>query len=144
MGYEFRHSTDAPVSRDFAWQFWTNVENWVVVDPSVEWVNLDGTFASGARGTTKPQGFAQTGWMLSGVQEGRRAVIEVAVPGAVMRFLWVFEESAGGGTRITQRVSLEGERAEDYLGGMKEFEEGIPAGMRSLAQAMVRAANGAA
>ena len=144
MNYEFEHSIGCPVSRDFAWRFWSDVGNWAVVDPSVEWVRLDGPFVSGSRGTTKPRGFDATEWVLSEVQDGGSAVIEVTARGAVMRFSWVFEESSSGGTRITQRVSLEGERAGDYVEAMKGFEEGIPAGMRSLAQSMVRAANGAA
>ena len=144
MNYEFMHSVECPVGRDFAWHFWADVGNWAAVDPSVEWVRVDGPFASGSRGTTKPRGFAPTEWALSDVHDGRSAVIEVEAAGAVMRFFWVFEDSVNGGTRITQRVSLEGEKAGDYLEGMKGFEEGIPAGMNSLARAMVRAAGGAA
>jgi hypothetical protein len=144
LNYEFEHAVECPVERDFAWRFWTDVGNWAAVDPSVEWVKLDGPFASGTRGTTKPRGFAATEWVLAEVEDGKGAVIEVSVPGALMRFAWVFEEKAPGVTRITQRVSLEGEEAGLYAGVMKEFEEGIPAGMSSLARAMVRAANDAA
>jgi hypothetical protein len=144
MSYEFEHSIECPVGRDFAWRFWSDVGNWGVVDPSVEWVKLDGPFASGSRGTTKPRGCEPTEWVLSEVRHGRRAVIEVTAPGAVMRFSWAFDGLASGGSRITQRVSLEGERAGDYLEAMKGFEGGIPAGMGSLAQAMVGAADGAA
>jgi hypothetical protein len=61
-----------------------------------------------------------------------------------VKFFWEFEESRGRGTLITQRVRLEGERAGDYLEGMEALRTGIPAGMRSMAQAMVRAANRAA
>jgi Polyketide cyclase / dehydrase and lipid transport len=144
VGYKFEHAVECPVGRDFAWRFWSDVGNWAAVDSSVEWVKLDGPFARGTKGTTKPRGFAVTEWVLAEVQDGRSAVIEVAAPGAVLRFSWAFEEQAAGVTRITQRVSLEGERAGDYAGAMKEFEAGIPAGMSNLARAMARAANDAA
>ncbi|HYY58570.1 MAG TPA: SRPBCC family protein [Pyrinomonadaceae bacterium] len=142
MSYEFEHSIECPVSRDFAWQFWSNVENWAAVDPAVESVELSGPFVAGTKGTTKPRGLAPTEWELIEAQDGRRAVIGLAVPGAVLRFLWTFEDTACGGTLITQRVTLGGERAGDYAAGMKELEKGVPEGMRSLAQGIIRAAGG--
>jgi hypothetical protein len=138
MKYEIEHAVECPVPRDFAWRFWTRVENWAAVDPSVEAVTLDGPFAAGTRGATKPRGLPPTEWRLAEVEEGRRAVIEVALPGAAFSFEWSFEGAAGGATRMTQRVTLEGERAADYAGAMPEFEAGMPAGMRSLAAAMER------
>jgi hypothetical protein len=48
----------------------------------------------------------------------------------------------GGGARITQKVTLEGERAAEYEEGMKTFEQAIPSGMERLIEAMVKAARG--
>jgi len=140
MAFEFEHSVECPVARDFAWRFWADVSNWPTVDPSVEAARLDGPFAAGTKGTTKPRGLPPTQWTLVEVREGRSAVIEVSAPGAVLRFGWVFEDAAGGGTRMIQKVSLEGARAGEYAEGMKGLEAGIPAGMRGLAAAMSRAA----
>jgi hypothetical protein len=56
---------------------------------------------------------------------------------------WRFEESEGG-TRITQRVTLEGERADDYAEGVKMLEQYTPEGMRRLAEAMAKASGEAA
>jgi hypothetical protein len=39
MAWEFEHSVECQVSRDFAWRFWTNVANWTL-DTSVESVTL--------------------------------------------------------------------------------------------------------
>lgn len=142
MSYEFEHTVACPVGRDFAWQFWSNVENWAAVDPAVESVKLHGPFAAGTKGTTKPRGSASTEWELIEVQDNKSAMIGLSVPGAVLRFLWIFEDAAGGGTQITQRVTLEGERADDYVAEMNGLERGIPEGMRSLVQAMVRATQG--
>jgi hypothetical protein len=43
---KFEHSVECQVRRDFAWKFWTNVDNWAVVDPAVEWAKLEGLFIS--------------------------------------------------------------------------------------------------
>jgi hypothetical protein len=37
---------------------------------------------------------------------------------------------------MTQRVTLEGERAGEYVEGMRMLEEGVPVGMRKLAEAI--------
>ena len=139
--WKFEHSVECQVRRDFAWQFWTNVDNWTAVDPSVESVKLNGSFAAGTRGTTKPRDLGPIDWQLAEVQDRSSAVIEIRTPGAILRFLWRFEDSTSGGTRITQQVRIEGEQADDYVGRMgPELQKGIPQGMRKLAEEMIRAA----
>ena len=138
---EFEHSVTCQVDRGFAWGFWANVDNWAVVDPAVEWVRLEGPFAAGTKGITKPIGMDVNEWTLSEVDEGKRAVIMIQVPGAVVSFEWVFADMPTGGTKIVQRVKLEGERAGDYAEGMKGLEQGIPAGMEKLVIGITRAAD---
>jgi Polyketide cyclase / dehydrase and lipid transport len=140
MSWDFEYSVECPVDRDFAWNFWTDVNNWVVVEPSVDWVKLDGPFAAGTKGTTKPRNSDQVEWLIVEVQDRRRAVIDISVPGAVMRFDWRFEEITGGRTRITQRASLEGERAADYEAVARQMEEGMPQGMQKLADSIEQSA----
>jgi hypothetical protein len=137
---KFEHSIDCQVERDFAWRFWTNVDNWAVVDPAVEWSKLEGPFVAGTRGRTKPRDADPNEWKLAEVEEGSRAVIEIAAPGATVKFHWSFVEITNNATRITQTVTLEGARAAEYEEGMKALEEGIPSGMEKLAEAMVKAA----
>ena len=139
MVREFEHSVECPVSRDFAWRFWTNVANWSY-DVSVESVALDGPFVTGAKGVTNPRGGEPVEWRLVEVQDRCAALIEIALPGATARFHWRYEDAAGGAVRITQRVTLEGARAADYAEGMAMLESGIPQGMRKLAEVMARAA----
>jgi hypothetical protein len=139
---EFEHSIECQVERDFAWKFWTNVDNWAVVDPAVEWAKLEGPFIAGTMGRTKPRGADPNEWKLAEVEEGNRAVIEIAAPGATVKFHWGFVDIIGGGTRMTQKVTLEGERAAEYEEGMKGLENGIPSGMERLVEAMVKAARG--
>ncbi|MGI8565194.1 MAG: SRPBCC family protein [Pyrinomonadaceae bacterium] len=138
--WKFEYSVECQVSRDFAWQFWTNVANWAVVDPAVESAKLDGPFVAGAKGVTKPRGSDSVEWRVTEVEDRRRALIEMPAPGAVLRCLLTFEDSLNGGTRITQQMSLDGERAEDYAWIGAQMEKGMPEGMQKLAEAMRRAA----
>ena len=140
MAWVFEHSVDCRASRACAWQFWSNVENWLF-DTSVEAITIDGPFAAGTRGTSKPRGGDLINWQLVEVEDGRRAVIEILLPGAVVRFHWQFEELTDAATRMTQRVTLGGERAADYLAGAAELEKGIPEGMRRLAAEITLAAS---
>ena len=39
-------TVDCEVTVEFAWDFWTNVKNWIL-DPDVEAVEIDGPFAPG-------------------------------------------------------------------------------------------------
>jgi len=66
----------------------------------------------------------------------------MALPGATVKFHWNFADMMGGGAHITQKVTLERERAAEYEEGMKPLEQGIPSGMERLIEAMVKAARG--
>lgn len=140
--WEFEHSVETEAARAFAWRFWTDVSNWAF-DSSIEWVRLDGPFASGTMGETKSPGLDPVRWELKGVRPEEEAVVEMALPGATLRFHWRFEDAPEGGTRITQRASLDGPAADDLIRqGAQEFERGIPEGMRKLASFMSEAARG--
>jgi hypothetical protein len=130
------HSVDCATEQNFAWAFWTNVANWAVVDPGIESITLDGPFAVGANGATKQPGLDPIPWKIVEVEEGESAVIEIAVPGAVGKFHWRFAPIANG-TRITQRVTMEGEQAEVYAQSIGvQMEKEMPAGMQRLAEAI--------
>ena len=140
--WTFEHSATVHADREAAWQFWSDVRNWTVVDPAVEWVCLDGPFEAGSCGRTKPLGAPSTQWTLVAVEPARRAVIELAAPGAVVRFVWMLDDD-GGGTILKQRVELEGDQAAQYLDAIKGLAENIPAGMNKLVLAIEATASGA-
>lgn len=141
MAYHFQHSVDAPVSRQAAWQFWTNVDNWTL-DSDIEWVRLEGRFRPGSQGTTKTKSSAMVQWRIAEVIEGESAVIEIATPGAEARFAWKFEELPETKTRLTQQITFSGAQTDDFARQMgTEFEQRIREGMQKLANAMGRSAN---
>jgi hypothetical protein len=133
----FEHSIECRASVEFAWKFWTDVNNWVL-DADVESIELDGPFEAETTGRTHSKSAGRVEWRIAEVQTGR-AVIEFPLTGAVGRFLWTFEDS-GGQVRITQRCTLEGEQADSYAKAFgPTLEAGIPAGMRKLCESIAGA-----
>ncbi|HVG22127.1 MAG TPA: SRPBCC family protein [Blastocatellia bacterium] len=131
--WDFEHSVEMTPSRDFVWRFWTDVTNWAF-DTSVEWVRLEGPFASGTQGFTKSPHADPVQWVLREVESEKQAAIEMSLDGATLRFHWRFEDAPDGGTRVTQRATLTGANAEFFARqAAPEFERGIPLGMEKLA-----------
>lgn len=137
--WKFEHSVGVKASREAAWAFWSNVENWSAIDPGVEWARIDGAFQAGSRGETKPVGAPSNAWQLAEVDAGRRAVIELLVPGAEVRFRWSFDDQGDGGTVLTQVVEVAGDTAEKNPEAIDALAAGIPHGMQKLAAAIDRA-----
>jgi hypothetical protein len=136
--WRFEHSVECDTTAEFAWAFWSDVQNWRL-DADVESIEIDGPFAAGTHGRTFSKSSGRIEWRVVESAPGR-AMIEFPLAGAVGRFCWTFEET-GGRTRISQRCSLEGEKAAEYAGAVgPSFEAGIPAGMRKLADSIERAA----
>jgi hypothetical protein len=131
--WEFEHSVETSAAREFAWSFWTDVSNWAF-DTSIEWVRLEGPFASGTRGATKSPGLDPIHWVLRDVEAEKKATVEMELAEAILRFHWRFDDIEQGGTRIIQRVNLTGSNAELFIQqGAQELERGIPLGMQRLA-----------
>jgi len=141
MSYQFRNSIEAKVSRQTAWDFWTMVKNWEF-DPAVESIKLEGEFAEGSKGITKTKGGVEPiAWEIKSVTPGERAVIEIPLAGAVVSFAWSFESADENKARLTQVITLVGEKADDYLPMVGQgFEDGVRQGMARLATEMEKAA----
>ena len=136
--WEFEHSVVCGVTVPFAWGFWTDVRNWAL-DADVESIEMDGPFAAGTSGFTQSKSSGRVDWRIAEAGKGR-AVIEFPLPGALGRFVWTFEDT-GGGTRITQHCTLQGEQADTFAKAIgPSLEAGIPAGMEKLCEAMQKAA----
>ena len=135
--WELSESVEAPVSRSFAWAFWTNVRNWS--DPPATFA-LDGPFAEGARGTTLMPGEPPRNWTVGDVSPPEQARIEMPLGGAALGFAWRFEGLGEVRTRITQTVTLWGSAEDRALSEAKEiFRANLPAAMRRIAEAMATA-----
>jgi polyketide cyclase/dehydrase/lipid transport protein len=135
--WEMTHSVETDGDVDFAWRYWSDVGNWD--DPPATF-ELEGAFQAGARGWTRMPGQPAIAWFVREVWPDQSATIEIPADGAVMSFEWRFVKIGEGRTRITQRLSLRGDRAEQYLGFAKTFETNLPHGMKKMASAIADAA----
>jgi hypothetical protein len=135
MAWEFQYSIECNVTREFAWKYWTNIENWN--DPPAKF-HLDGPFQAGSRMTTVlPDQNLRS--VIRGVQPEREATIEMQLPDAVFSFHWRFEKLAENRTRMTQRLALSGPNAESLVPHARVMETSVPQGMRRIAAAIERA-----
>jgi hypothetical protein len=136
--WEFEHTVEIGASREAAWKFWTKVDNWSI-DPSIEWVKLDGPFEAGAVGETKQHGLPPLRWRIAELRPVERAVIEIEMTEALVRFALEFEAVSRNRSRLRQRMTLEGPGAEKLSAGLgTQFEQGIRDGMERLADAIMQ------
>ena len=99
---------------------------------------LDGPFQTGTKGITKVPGEEPRHWKLAEVHNPQRAVIEMELQGAVMRFVLTFEALPNRQTSLTQHITLEGSRTGEYETVMETFAKNMGQGMERLADEMER------
>jgi hypothetical protein len=140
MSWELQHSIIANANRQTVWEFVSNIDNLARVEgDAVESMTLDGPFQAGTRGTTKMRGQEPTHWRLVEVRPLERAVTEVELTEAVVRFAWTYEELTDGRTRMSQHIVLEGPGAEAYVPVMEQyFAPNVGQGMERLAEEVAR------
>jgi len=137
IAWEMTHAVETNASPAFAWNYWTDVANWD--DPPAK-LDLDGSFASGSRGTTRLPGQEPLEWIIGEVTPPKAATIEMQLEAATLSFEWRFVGLADGRTRLTQRIVLKGQRADKYLSHVKAaFTANLLVGMNKLAKAMANA-----
>jgi hypothetical protein len=140
MFWEWSHSVIADADRQTVWEFVSNIDNLARIEgDAVESMTLDGPFQTGTSGTTKMRGQEPRHWRLAEVEPPERATYEMELPGAVVRFVWTYEDLNGSRSRLTQHIVLEGPGAEAYVPFMEGHLIGnIPAGMEKLAEEVAR------
>jgi Polyketide cyclase / dehydrase and lipid transport len=137
VAWEMTHSVETNASPDFAWHYWTNIANWD--DPPAEF-ELDGPFATGSRGVTRLPGQVPLHWLIREVTPPNAATIEMSLDGAALLFEWRFVGLSDGRTRLTQRIVLQGEKADMYVSQVNAaFTANLSEGMNKLATAMTNA-----
>ncbi|NEO42632.1 MAG: hypothetical protein F6J90_42480 [Moorea sp. SIOASIH] len=135
--WQFEHSVDCKAAKSFVWQYWTDVSNWERLEgEAVEWIRIEGPFAEGTSGATKIPGQEPHYWRISQLQAEFSATIEIQLDGALFLNKMTMKSISLDATRITQCLSLVGEKASNYAEGMKTFETSAPQGLVKLANAI--------
>ncbi len=140
--WQFEHSVECNANKDFVWSFWTDVSNWERIEgKAVEWIRLDGPFATGSNGATKMPGQEPHHWKIAQLIPGSLGVIEMTLEGATFHNRMRVEALGAERTLITQTMSLTGPKAGDFAPGMQMFETTAPQGLAKMARAMEMAFN---
>jgi hypothetical protein len=135
--WEISHAVETSASPAFAWKYWSNVSNWD--DPPAAF-ELQGPFQAGSRGITRIPGQPPIEWFLREVRPPSTATIAIPLVQAVLSFEWRFDSLPAGRTRISQRITLEGENAEAFRSQVAStFAVNLPKGMAKIARAMAEA-----
>jgi hypothetical protein len=131
------HSVDAAVALAFAWAQRTDVSSWN--DPPATFA-LEGSFEPGTCGTTSMPASDPMRWCIRAVTPLRSFVIDVPLDGATLVIDWTFEALTEHCTRLTQRLSLSGPRAEAYRTTIEaSFGPHLVPGMERIARELERA-----
>ena len=141
MAWRFDHSAESTARPHDVWQRHLDVDRWCEWSKhGVEWSHLDGPFAVGSKGKSKPPGSRPLRFKLVTVEPNERFASEVKMPGGRLRFEHVIEPS-GTGSRITHSVALNGPLAFLYAPLVrKSVEKGLPDGVNRLAAMSARRA----
>jgi hypothetical protein len=115
----------------------TDVKNWD--DPPARF-KLTGLFTSGSVGSTEIPGQEPRQWRLKDVTPHDSYTIEIALGGAVILCKWMFAATPEGQTRLTQHITMEGEKSSSYKDDVQRaFAPGLAPGMNRIASAMDQA-----
>ncbi|MFC4950515.1 SRPBCC family protein [Pseudonocardia sp. GCM10023141] len=93
---------------DEVWAVVTDVAAWPSWDPHELDARLDGPFAAGTTGWSKPHGGPATTWTITDVVVRGRWSSECGLPGGKLRGTTVFTELAGGRVRCAKVVEVTG------------------------------------
>jgi hypothetical protein len=139
VAWEASHSVAAEASASFAWSYLTDISNWN--DPPATF-QLDGPFREGARGATLMPDEEPRAWRIGRVTPGESYVLEMELEGATLSFTWRCEPVSELTCRLTQTITLSGERAASYAKGIEEgFGPNLAPGMDRIAAAIGRKAS---
>ncbi|KAA2265104.1 hypothetical protein F0L68_05440 [Solihabitans fulvus] len=106
----YRITDETVIDGDLAtvWSVVTDVDNWRAWDPHEEDARIDGEFAAGATGWSKPHGAPGATWTITDVVEGRSWASQCALPGGRLVGENTFEALGDGRIRCVKSVHVYG------------------------------------
>lgn len=134
MAWRFEHSADSAAAPEAVWRRYADVPNWRDWSRrGVVWSRIDGPFAVGTKGKSKPPGLPAGRFRLVAVEPNALFASETRLPGARLRFEHAIDQRASG-VRITHRALIDGPLTALYARVLrKSIEDGLPDGVERLA-----------
>jgi len=140
---EYEHSLESDVSAEAVWALYADPSTWPSWDAGVERMELDGPLAAGTTGRFTPTGGDPLPFTVVYAEPGRGFTDEFAFPGAVLRGTHTLTPLPDGRTRITHRMELTGDRAEQMAPElMPGLTDDIPLTVAALAASAQDASTG--
>jgi len=137
--WEFEHSIYTEAKKKDAWDYWSDFNNHVRLEPGVNRIELDGPVETGTTGRTVTESYTQE-WKLTEVIEGKRIVITGHNRDGILSFTWDFKEE-GSGTRMTQQIKASESLVDEYPEEFHQMEKHVPGAMARLAEELDRLAS---
>ena len=102
------HTTETDAPPEAVWDIWTDVSDGWPRFLTMDWARLEGDFAIGTEGRIKHHRGPQTNFKIVALEPGHFYATEAKMPGAHLRFEHTVENTASGGTRMTERQAIDG------------------------------------
>jgi hypothetical protein len=106
--YEFSAQAEITADVATAWAVVADVNGWPAWDPHEQAARLDGPFAPGTTGWSKPHGGPATDWTITDVVPLRHWASECGLPGGKITGLNTFEPRGDGKLRCVKTVRVYG------------------------------------
>jgi len=106
----YRITETAVIDGDAAqvWAVATDVSEWPSWDPHEEAARLDGPFATGTTGWSKPKGAPAASWTITAVEVGRLWSSECGLPGGKLTGANSFDDCGPAAVRCAKSVTVTG------------------------------------
>jgi uncharacterized protein YndB with AHSA1/START domain len=111
--WSYQNSIDTTATAEAVYRLWADVLNWSDWNADIVAIELDGPFAAGSTITMTPAGQDPVHLEIAEVEEGRQFVDEARFNGLLFRTVHRAEPLAEGGTRVTYRMEITGEGADE-------------------------------
>lgn len=102
-----KHTVETSASPEDIWQIWQDVKNWNTWDYGIEYSNINGPFAEGAKGVLKPKGGPLVHTQLTCVEPFKKFVDESKLFLARIVVSHYLAQSAGK-TLVTHQIEMKG------------------------------------
>jgi hypothetical protein len=106
--YEITAETTIGGDIEAVWSVATDVAGWPTWDPHEQAARLDGPFAAGTTGWSKPNGGPATAWTITEVVDGSRWASECPLPGGRLAGVNEFEPLGDGRIRCRKTMRVTG------------------------------------
>ena len=132
----YGRSLDTTALAETVWRIWSDPSTWAEWNPDMESCSIDGPFQSGTPGKMRTRSGGAHDFTLADVRPGESFRLQTrAMPGTLFSFHCSVKPAGGGGSTISQELSMSGPLAPLFsrMAGPR-IAESFPAILQALAR----------